>query len=86
MSQDDKIFKDPGEFKPDRWNKDAEKKLHPFSNLPFGFGPRSCYGMFRTDILVMCSYFDANTQYGCLALTLDKNLLLFRHSFSWCPL
>lgn len=43
-SKDSSLFEDPREFKPDRWNKDASKKIHPFSSLPFGFGPRSCYG------------------------------------------
>ena len=44
MTRDGKVFDNPGEFKPDRWDKDASEKLHPFSLLPFGFGPRSCYG------------------------------------------
>ena len=44
ISRDDQIFEEPSEFIPDRWNKDAAGKYHPFSFLPFGFGPRSCYG------------------------------------------
>ena len=36
---------DLSEFKPDRWSKDASEKLNPFASLPFGFGPRSCYGV-----------------------------------------
>ena len=37
------IFEDPMAFLPDRWNRDS-KKIHPFASLPFGFGPRACYG------------------------------------------
>ena len=37
------IFEDPMAFVPDRWNRDSEK-IHPFATLPFGFGPRACYG------------------------------------------
>ena len=41
-SSDSNLFRDPKEFKPDRWSTD---KFHPFASLPFGFGPRSCYGI-----------------------------------------
>ena len=44
MSRDSQIFKDPRKYDPDRWNKDSSEETHPFSSLPFGFGPRSCYG------------------------------------------
>ena len=44
MSKDERLFKDPVSFIPERWNKGVEDKIHPFSSLPFGFGPRSCYG------------------------------------------
>ena len=44
MGLDEQLFEDAKAFKPDRWNKEAEDKIHPFSSLPFGFGPRSCYG------------------------------------------
>jgi len=44
ISKNELYFKDPLSFIPERWNKSAEDKIHPFSNLPFGFGPRSCYG------------------------------------------
>ena len=42
-------FEDPLTFKPERWNRDESYELNPFSSLPFGFGPRSCYGKFRKD-------------------------------------
>ena len=43
-SRDNRWFEDPDEFKPDRWDKKHAGKVHPFSYLPFGFGPRGCYG------------------------------------------
>ena len=44
LSRDGKVFKNPNQFNPDRWDKNVSDSLHPFSFLPFGFGPRSCYG------------------------------------------
>ena len=35
------IFPNPDKFDPARWVRD---KPNPFAVLPFGFGPRSCYG------------------------------------------
>ena len=34
-------FKNPHLFNPDRWSTD---NIHPFAQLPFGFGPRGCWG------------------------------------------
>lgn len=41
----DKSFTEPDTFDPDRWGRDD---THPFSMLPFGFGPRSCWGTIHT--------------------------------------
>uniref|UniRef100_A0A1X7UA25 Cytochrome P450 n=1 Tax=Amphimedon queenslandica TaxID=400682 RepID=A0A1X7UA25_AMPQE len=41
MGQDPTLFKDPLKFNPDRWTTDD---IHPFTVLPFGFGPRGCWG------------------------------------------
>ncbi|XP_011405662.1 PREDICTED: cytochrome P450 27C1-like isoform X1 [Amphimedon queenslandica] len=41
MGQDPTLFKDPLKFNPDRWTTDD---IHPFILLPFGFGPRACWG------------------------------------------
>ncbi len=38
-----KNFKDPLEFRPERWEKDCEQ-LHPYAYMGFGGGPRSCIG------------------------------------------
>ena len=45
MGQDPKLFKDPQKFNPDRWETDD---IHPFAILPFGYGPRGCWGMSPT--------------------------------------
>ncbi len=44
-SKSDKIFEEPTKFKPERWMRKDGPQQHPFSLLPFGFGPRQCYGM-----------------------------------------
>jgi len=45
-SRNSQHFADPLSFKPERWSRDEPTELNPFSSLPFGFGPRSCYGEF----------------------------------------
>ena len=40
--RDEKLFHDPLNFDPERWKRDD---THAFAILPFGFGPRACYGM-----------------------------------------
>lgn len=40
---DPRYFTNPHEFNPSRWLKDS-KDINPFVSLPFGFGPRMCYG------------------------------------------
>ena len=42
--RDPKYVADPTSFKPERWTKNSEENLDAFISLPFGFGPRSCYG------------------------------------------
>ena len=43
MSRDSAYFPDPDSFIPERW--DREKgDVNAFTSLPFGFGPRGCYG------------------------------------------
>ena len=36
-------FPNPEHFDPHRWSRDS-KDIHPFAAIPFGFGPRGCYG------------------------------------------
>ncbi|CAH3047031.1 unnamed protein product, partial [Porites lobata] len=42
-TRSDKYFKDPLDFKPERWLRES-KEAHPFSHLQFGYGPRMCVG------------------------------------------
>ena len=44
MSRDPTIFEDPLKFNPDRWTRESKKKS-AFAHIPFGFGPRACYGV-----------------------------------------
>ena len=39
--RDPAYFPQPHKFSPHRWSSD---KSHPFASIPFGFGPRMCYG------------------------------------------
>ncbi|VDM78959.1 unnamed protein product [Strongylus vulgaris] len=51
------LFEDPLSFQPTRWLRDstARHDFHPFSFLPFGFGPRMCAGrrFAEQDLLVV---------------------------------
>ncbi|GLV43434.1 Cytochrome P450 301a1 [Carabus blaptoides fortunei] len=49
LSRQDKYFPSADEYIPDRWMKGQNEKYtskdaHPFTFMPFGFGPRSCIG------------------------------------------
>ena len=46
--RDEQLFKNPEKFDPDRWSKDD---IGAFAQLPFGFGPRSCYGNYNGFII-----------------------------------
>ncbi|KAK3747136.1 hypothetical protein QZH41_015124 [Actinostola sp. cb2023] len=46
-SRTESYFKDPEEFKPERWLRETGDQFHPFSYLPFGFGLRMCIGNYR---------------------------------------
>ena len=38
------LFKDPDDFKPERWLNEDMGKIQPFAILPWGVGPRMCIG------------------------------------------
>ena len=47
--RDPNIYPEPEAFRPERWlrgHSEAEKHIHNFAWLPFGFGPRMCIGMY----------------------------------------
>ena len=50
-SYNPEYMEDPKTFKPKRWNRESSE-LNAFVSLPFGFGTRSCYGMYWK--LVVC--------------------------------
>ena len=37
-------FSEPDRFIPERWSKENKAAVHPFTVIPFGFGPRMCIG------------------------------------------
>ena len=41
--QNEDLFPNPDKFDPDRWARDEDERS-AFVSLPFGFGPRACYG------------------------------------------
>lgn len=45
-ARSEKYFQDALEFKPERWLRGNKDQSHPFSNVPFGFGPRMCLGKY----------------------------------------
>lgn len=44
VHRDPRFFEAPGEFRPERWEKDLAKSLPRFAYFPFGGGPRICIG------------------------------------------
>lgn len=56
MSNEERYFKEPEQFLPERWLKArntcphadqearTEEQIHPFVSLPFGYGRRTCLG------------------------------------------
>ena len=44
MHHDERFFRDPLRFDPERWTPEAKAARHKFSYFPFGGGPRQCIG------------------------------------------
>lgn len=44
MQRDPKNFPDPMKFDPERFSPENVKNIKPFTNFPFGVGPRNCIG------------------------------------------
>ena len=48
--RDSQNFSNPNLFDPDRWDKKTSEDNLTFTSLPFGFGPRMCYGEYTHDM------------------------------------
>jgi len=42
IHRDPLLYPDPEKFDPERFNKDAQNPIRPYTYLPFGAGPRNC--------------------------------------------
>lgn len=78
----DSQFPEPEKFLPERWLSSQEsegcplaKNAHPFSHMPFGFGPRSCVGKrfadleMETFIMKLLRNYKIEWNYGELKVT-----------------
>ncbi|CAG9806343.1 unnamed protein product [Chironomus riparius] len=45
LQRDPEYFPNPEKFDPERFNEENIKNVQPYTNLPFGDGPRNCLGM-----------------------------------------
>ena len=53
VSRNPDYVEEPLVFKPERWSRDGSApKLNPFISVPFGFGPRSCYGGYSNKLIM----------------------------------
>ena len=76
VGKNEKLFPSPERFHPERWARD-KSKLNPFAFLPFGFGPRSCYGIISSLLdLLDYSYQFHNIYSGKRFAELELKLLL----------
>lgn len=67
IQRDPKYFPDPLQFDPERFSAENIGKIKPFTNFPFGSGPRNCIGerfglmQVKTGIVKLLKYFRLET-------------------------
>jgi cytochrome P450 family 9 len=44
LHRDPQYYPDPDRFDPERFSDENKSKMHPYTYIPFGTGPRSCIG------------------------------------------
>ena len=54
-TRSENYFKDPLEFRPERWLRENKDEINAFSNLQFGFGTRMCVGKSSKQIITLCA-------------------------------
>lgn len=70
MGQNERIWKDPKAFIPERFELDNLTNMNPFAYLPFSAGPRNCIGMkfamleMKTTIAKVLKHFEISLEPG----------------------
>lgn len=80
MGRDTRYFRNPQQFNPDRWDRDC-KEHHPFASLPFGFGPRACYGLCLHMPMLCCT--TLGLVYSCVCTHVLLCVNLCREEAGW---
>ena len=83
-AKNEQYFPNPERFDPARWARD---KPNPFAVLPFGFGPRSCYGEsyhYTKCTYIILYYSSSNMQCTAVHLAEKTNITDCDH-ITACP-
>ncbi|XP_020594587.1 geraniol 8-hydroxylase-like [Phalaenopsis equestris] len=78
IHRDETLWKDPLEFKPERWNCGGDAAEGEFCYLPFGSGRRICAGILMAERMVsyalasLLHYFDWELPHGALGIDVSE--------------